>query len=90
MAQIEVYQWLEKKRLEGCDDYFSPKEVAKGLDDIGIHEYGKHFGVSHDLNRLSSFGYLEVLIAQSKTNVHRVFRLKKSYLKNKKMIEGIK
>ena len=53
MGQYEIFDWLKKQRLSGCDDYFSPAQVQKAIGDYGD-------SVRRQLRKLHIYGYVEV------------------------------
>ena len=58
MAQRDVIKFLSDMRAMGNDNYFTVKEVQRGLKERGFGN-GVIFGVSNDLFKLALFGQLE-------------------------------
>jgi len=78
MAQIEIYNYLLKERLTGCEDYFSVNDIFKALKDE--HEHINHLNtVRVGVIQLERFEYVEVKMQGTLRDWHRTFRIKKKY-----------
>lgn len=79
MGQIEVYEWLKKKREFG-DDWFSVADIEAGLQEQG-YTNGVIYGVRGDVIKLEWSGYLEATKLGKLSSWKRVFRIKAKYIK---------
>ena len=84
MGQMEVYEWLKNQRESGKEQYFTTKEVEKGLTQAGFSN-GTIKNLRVDLIKLTVSGYLEMIDLDKSglNNYNRVFRIKKVYCNGK-------
>jgi hypothetical protein len=81
LGQIEVFEWLKKQRQTGNDQFFSVKEIEKGVTDCGLFN-GNGRGVRGAIIMLEAYDYLEVDYRGRYTDFGRVFRIKKKYTRS--------
>lgn len=85
MGQNDVLDWLRNKRELNFDNYYLPKEIAKGLKELGLSN-GALWNTRGDCFRLwqQGNGCLEMFDFDKKgiTNQLKAFRLKKEYCNN--------
>jgi len=79
MGQIEVYEWLKKKR-EFNDSWFSVADIEAGLQEEG-YTNGVIYGVRGDVIKLEWSGYLEAVKLGRFSSWKRCFRVKAKYIK---------
>lgn len=80
MGQNEVLNWLIMQRIKDEEEYFTIKEIWKGLGSDRANEKS----TARSINRLYAWGYLEISLGWNARSGHfeRKFRVMKKYLKN--------
>jgi hypothetical protein len=81
MGQIEIYEHLRKKRLQGVNSYFTARQVQLELSEQGLSK-GALWNVLSDLLSLEKHRYLEAEVQGPVGHWVRAFRLKDKYIKN--------
>ena len=56
MGQVDIFEWLAKRRLSGEHNYFSVKEVTKQMCLGGL----RPAKVRESVSRLDDFGFLDM------------------------------
>ena len=80
MGQIEIYSFLKTQRETGSENYYSAKEIYKGLKVAGISRTHRNC-IYTSLIQLERFEYVEVKMRGNLRSFHRTYRLKKKYCK---------
>jgi len=87
MGQIEVFDWLKNQRMTGVEDFFSPKEVFKGMVQSGIISINSPSyvvgSVSVALAKLEAYGYLEMRVCGRWSDWQRRYRIFEKYVSQK-------
>lgn len=85
MGQTEVFEWLKKKRISGDESFFYPREIEKGLKELGFSN-GTLCNIRGDCFRLwqGGNGCLELYDYDTtgSTNWMKGFRVKKKYCRS--------
>ena len=84
MGQIEVYEYLKKRRLVEPLAFFSVKDICLGMKEAGSEGSTYVGAVGLHCAKLEADGYLEVVYPGKKNRWRRHFRLKKKYCKGAK------